>query len=339
MTVTQFNPKVSIVIPVYNGANYISSAIDSALNQTYKNIEVIVVNDGSNDEGKTEKIAKSYGNKIRYFLKENGGVSTAFNLGIKKMTGEYFSWLSHDDLYYPNKIEAQIDYLKEYGDKNIALYSDYDIIDEKSNFIYRMINDHIDHEYLKHVIINCPIHGSTVLIHNSIFKKVGLFNEDLRVIQDFDMWQRIAEQYAFIHLKDVLVKVRFHKEQGVRSFNSKEITEVNNFFIRCLKTTSIEDMKIAYDNKSASAVYAMTAIKHKRRRVSEISIITSRLAKQYLVEDNLKTMIKNLTLIFYCDICNLAFKSLKKFQFSKTGPNKLYKIKGFLQRLVKLSNP
>ncbi|MDD4547058.1 MAG: glycosyltransferase family A protein, partial [Oscillospiraceae bacterium] len=95
------NPLVSIVIPVYNGSNYLAEAVDSALAQTYKNIEIVVVNDGSNDEGATEKVAKSYGDKIRYFSKENGGVSSALNLGIENMKGDYFSWLSHDDLYKP----------------------------------------------------------------------------------------------------------------------------------------------------------------------------------------------------------------------------------------------
>ena len=103
----EFNPLVSIVIPVYNGAEYMREAIDSALAQTYKNIEVIVVNDGSKDN--TDEIARSYGEKIRYFKKENGGVSTALNLAIQNMQGEYFSWLSHDDVYLPEKIERQND--------------------------------------------------------------------------------------------------------------------------------------------------------------------------------------------------------------------------------------
>ena len=72
-------PKVSIVIPVYNGANYMREAIDSALNQTYKNIEVIVINDGSIDNGETDRIARSYGDRIVYVKKENGGVSSALN--------------------------------------------------------------------------------------------------------------------------------------------------------------------------------------------------------------------------------------------------------------------
>lgn len=102
-------PKVSIIIPVYNGEKYVSEAIKSALNQTYKNIEVIVIDDGSED--KTETICKSFGKKIKYFKKKNGGVSSALNLAIKKMRGDYFSWLSHDDLYYPEKIERQIKFL------------------------------------------------------------------------------------------------------------------------------------------------------------------------------------------------------------------------------------
>ena len=110
------DPLVSIVIPVYNGANYMREAIDSALAQTYSNIEIIVVNDGSNDGGATRDIALSYGDKIRYFEKENGGVSTALNLGIKNMRGKYFSWLSHDDVYLPEKIQVEIDALRKAGD-------------------------------------------------------------------------------------------------------------------------------------------------------------------------------------------------------------------------------
>ena len=91
-------PLVSIVIPVYNGSNYLGQAINSALAQTYKNIEILVINDGSTDDGVTERIAKAYGSQIRYYVKENGGVATALNFGIQKMRGEYFSWLSHDDM-------------------------------------------------------------------------------------------------------------------------------------------------------------------------------------------------------------------------------------------------
>ena len=83
MQIPESGPLVSIIIPVYNGSDYIKQAIDSALAQTYPHVEVVVINDGSKDKGKTEKIAKSYGEKIRYFYKENGGVGSALNLGIQ----------------------------------------------------------------------------------------------------------------------------------------------------------------------------------------------------------------------------------------------------------------
>ena len=98
-------PLVSVVIPAYNASDYLAEAIDSALAQTYKNIEIIVVNDGSGDNGATEQVAVSYGDKIRYFYKKNGGCASALNYGINVMRGDYFSWLSHDDLYLPAKVE------------------------------------------------------------------------------------------------------------------------------------------------------------------------------------------------------------------------------------------
>ncbi len=90
---------------------------------------MIVVNDGSSDGGKTEEIALSYGDRIRYFRKENGGVASALNLGIREMRGEYFSWLSHDDVYLPRKVEREAAALAARGDDAIA-YSDYEVIDE-----------------------------------------------------------------------------------------------------------------------------------------------------------------------------------------------------------------
>ena len=128
----QSSPKVTIVIPVYNGSNYMREAIDSALAQTYENIEILVVNDGSKDGGKTRDIALAYGDKIRYFEKENGGVATALNLAIQEMQGEYFSWLSHDDVYYPDKIQAEIEYLQKIGREDVIVYSDQDYIDRDS---------------------------------------------------------------------------------------------------------------------------------------------------------------------------------------------------------------
>src|SRR6185295_17389252 len=103
--VTGARDLVSIVIPVFNGARYVGEAIESALAQTWPNTEVIVVNDGSDDGGATQRAIERYGGAVRVIVKPNGGVASALNAGIAAMRGQWFSWLSHDDLYLPTKIE------------------------------------------------------------------------------------------------------------------------------------------------------------------------------------------------------------------------------------------
>ena len=214
----KFNPKVSIVIPVYNGSNYLREAIDSALGQTYKNIEVIVINDGSNDRGKTDKICKSYGNKIRYFKKENGGVSSALNMGIEKMEGEYFSWLSHDDIYYPEKIEKQVNALSQLNNKETIIYSDYSVVDENLKEIYtENLSKYISPENLNkplYSLLMGYINGLSLLVHKNNFNKYGKFNEKLITTQDYDLWFRILRYSSIKYVPGVLTKTRTHSNQS-----------------------------------------------------------------------------------------------------------------------------
>ena len=266
----EFNPKVSIVIPVYNGSNYLRDAIDSALAQTYGNIEVIVINDGSNDEGKTENIALSYGNKIRYLYKENGGISTAFNLAIREMTGEYFSWLSHDDVYYPNKIEEQINYLKT-NKKEVILYSDYDLINPKSEFIRTARINHIKPQEFRYALLTSyPIHGCTALIPKNCFDSIGLFNEQLKTTQDLEMWFRMAKKYEFIHIAAPLIKVRLHHNQGIISMKSILDMEVNYLLLRFLDEIYGE-MESKLNKRSQALFFIRLAIKLKKVEFKDVA--------------------------------------------------------------------
>jgi len=209
------NPKVSIVIPVYNGSNYLKEAIDSALAQTYENIEIIVVDDGSNDVGATERIAKSYGNKIKYYYKENGGVATALNLGIKKMTGEYFSWLSHDDMYEKTKIKAQVDYFKKQKRRNIVVASNvktlFDSGIKKKEKIDKATFKFIDIFLATSAIVG--VNGCSLLIPKQAFEECGVFNEKMPVTQDYDLWFRMRDKYGFELLDKYLVISRRHAGQ------------------------------------------------------------------------------------------------------------------------------
>lgn len=213
-----YHPLVSIVIPVYNGSNYMREAIDSALAQTYDNIEVIVVNDGSNDGGATEEIALSYGDRIRYFSKPNGGVATALNLGIKEMRGEYFSWLSHDDMYKPEKVEREIMCVRESGRPETVVAGGYDLMDAGGTVLYSVnLWNQYAAERLQNplfVLLRGGINGCAMLIHRSHFERVGVFDKNLPTTQDYDLWFRMFRDCPFYYYRGEYVLSRWHDEQG-----------------------------------------------------------------------------------------------------------------------------
>lgn len=243
----KFPTLVSIIIPVYNGENFMRKAIDSALAQTYKNIEVIVINDGSKDD--TDKIAKEYGSRIRYINKQNGGVASAMNVGIANMRGKYFSWLSHDDTYYPEKIELLMRESRNIKEDTI-LVSDWTLIDE---------NDvQIGHCRLDDVLEKNPraflafdrktwLNGCAMLIPVNLFQKYGNFNETLRTTQDYDLFFRFMEKgvkFKIYHRE--LIYSRAHANQGslsdARALENSDkihrymisrlsVAEIDNYFL------------------------------------------------------------------------------------------------------------
>lgn len=258
------NPLVTIIIPVYNGSEYMREAIDSALAQTYKNIEIIVVNDGSNDGGLTEEIALSYGDKIRYVRKENGGVSSALNLGLNLMKGEYFSWLSHDDAYLPTKIEKQVELLEQ-GDSNTIILCATQQINSDSlkigqaAFLNLPSNQKIGWQVaLKH-IIDHSCNGCALLIPKAIFTKCGNFNQELRYSQDFLMWiQMFLSGCSLIYLDEPLVLSRVHQKQVTltrRDLFLHDSTVIANILAPKLAKISTKEYGFLYNYAKTSAVH------------------------------------------------------------------------------------
>lgn len=213
-------PLVSIIIPVYNGGNYLGEAIDSALAQTYPNIEIIVVNDGSCDEGKTEALALSYQDKIRYFSKPNGGVSSALNMGISQMNGEYVSWLSHDDKYTPTKIEKQVELIQKYGDQRAIALCESQFINAASELMTHQPKNRFCSEVIgwREALMDLFVHGTyngcAFLIPKKYFDECGLFDEQLRFAQDTLMWSKILlSECSIVYEADIGVLSRLHEKQ------------------------------------------------------------------------------------------------------------------------------
>ncbi len=216
------NPMVSIIIPVYNGSNYLEFAINCALEQDYENIEVIVVNDGSCDDGKTEQVALSFGDKIRYFRKENGGVSSALNYGIRVMRGEYFSWLSHDDGYSASKVSDAICMLKNASmiDKKCVAFTGGYFINGKNEIIKDFANPfkkntvYFGAEVVNMMTRTSTLNGCCFLIPRRVFDDVAMFEENLRYSQDSLMWYRMFLcGYSLISDNKKNVINRVHPEQ------------------------------------------------------------------------------------------------------------------------------
>ena len=210
-------PKVTIAMPVFNGGAYFRLALESALGQQYDNIEIIVVNDGSTDGGETERIAREYGDRIRYIAQENRGVGGAMNTVVANMTGDYFAWLSHDDLHLPHKTRAQIDYLARLGRRDAILFSDFDLIgpDGKIVAVVKLPRDQILRAPML-PLFRGMINGCTLLIPRPILLEFGPFDESLRHTQDYDLWNRMLRKHEFLHQPEILVQYRVHPGQDFK---------------------------------------------------------------------------------------------------------------------------
>ena len=253
---SEFKPLVTIVIPVFNGSNYLKESIDSALAQTYTNLEIIVVNDGSEDGGLTEDIALGYGDRIRYFSKPNGGTSTALNLGIRNMRGDYFCWLSHDDLYHPECVEAQIKTLADLDNKTTITMTDLCTMDEN----YRITT--ADTDYSSHIrewpqrnevwlypVIYMHLHGCQIMFHRSVFERVGLFDEKILVAHDYEFFARAFCEFPHVLIPRVLGTARDSSNRQGRRLASTGSDEYSRVLLSVIDSFLDEDLAKLAESK------------------------------------------------------------------------------------------
>jgi glycosyltransferase involved in cell wall biosynthesis len=212
---------VSVVIPTYNRADLIGEAVDSALSQTYSNIEVLVVDDGSTDN--TRQVIAKYGSKVKYFWKENGGIASALNHGIRHMSGRWFKWLSSDDVLMPDAVETLVGGANETG--GLIFYTNYQIIDAAGQVVRQVVEPGFESyfEYASALWNRTRFmgNGGTTLIEKSCFDEVGLFDESLRSAEDYDWWLRacLLHGHMFFHIPKNTLKYRVHGKQLTASVN------------------------------------------------------------------------------------------------------------------------
>lgn len=204
---------VSVVMPVYNTANYLHEAIESILGQTYENIELIIVDDASNDDSWRiiEKYAQTDSRVVAIRNQVNAGVVRARNIGVERATGRYIAQMDSDDVAYPERIARQVSFLEsnpEYG----ACGSNIREIDADGK-VGRLVTFPSDDEGIKRSFFYfTPVRQSTLMVRKECFDRSGKYEE---MPEDLDLLLRIGSSYRMANLQECLVKYRVHRDSYV----------------------------------------------------------------------------------------------------------------------------
>tara|TARA_X000001036_G_scaffold439825_1_gene492521 strand:+ start:1435 stop:2262 length:828 start_codon:yes stop_codon:yes gene_type:complete len=205
------NTFISVIIPTFNRSSFLTRSINSVLNQTYNDFKLIVVDDGSIDN--TNDLINSNYQNIIYLHQNNKGVSSARNLGINTTQSEWIAFLDSDDEWHPKKLELQIKELK----KNPSYFICH--TNEKWIKNGKHLNQKNKHQKYGGWIFDkclslCCVSPSSIIIHNSVFKNCGIFDENFPVCEDYELWLRISSKYKFLYLQDKLItKYGGHSDQ------------------------------------------------------------------------------------------------------------------------------
>jgi len=211
---------ISVIIPTYNRKNTLPRAVESVLNQTYKPVEIIIVDDGSTD-GTKEWFSEMYP-LVHYIYQVNSGVSSARNTGINSARGDWIALLDSDDEWLPDKLELQVKLLQNNAELRFCHTNEIWI---RNGVRINQMKKHQKYggNIFKKCLDICRISPSSSLFHTSVIKDVGLFDESLDVCEDYDLWLRITAKYPVLFLDQPLIK-KFggHTDQLSRVFGGIE---------------------------------------------------------------------------------------------------------------------
>jgi glycosyltransferase involved in cell wall biosynthesis len=203
------NPKVSVVIPAYNTENFIAHTIQSVLDQTYQDFEIIAVDDGSSD--RTLEFLRGFAPRVKVLTKANGGPASARNLAIKNSAGEYIAFLDSDDLWVPDKLEVQTAFLEKHPHVGLV-FSEASMFSEENG--QRNIQSKIGftaNPTFSFLLLGNYIPNSTVVIRRACVNQVGLLNESLIGTEDHEYWMRIARSFPIAGIPRPLVYYRIRE--------------------------------------------------------------------------------------------------------------------------------
>lgn len=279
-------PTVSVIIPAYNSEKFICESIESVLKQTFKHYEIIIIDDGSNDNTKNK--IERFKESINYLYQNNLGPSVARNSGLKVARGQYIAFLDADDIWLPNKLELQVEFLDRNPDIGLVscdalAFNEQNVLIASMSKERNLYSGWVFERLLRENFLNTD----NVLIRKQVFKDVGMFNEVLKFCEDYDLWLRIANKYRIGYIDKILTKYRIHTSNRSGQ-NKKDVIFTHlNLMLKYLKESKISLLHKIYIISFAyyKAGYNLMAIDSKREARNKfiVSIIMNPfLNKAYL---------------------------------------------------------
>ena len=233
---------VSVVIPCYNHENFVQDSIQSVIDQTYQNIELIIIDDGSRD-GSVEKIKEMIPAcqerfiRFEFRYRSNKGLSATLNEALEWCEGKYFSALASDDIVLKNKIDIQTKYMEE-NPKTTAVFGSANYIDENNNIKILAKLKRQEYFFNKIFLNECQFYAPTQLMRKSVLDEVGGYDPDI-LVEDWYMWLKMAEKGSVYCLSDTFANYRIHSSNTTK--NSKFIYENNMKTLSFYKDHSLYD--------------------------------------------------------------------------------------------------
>jgi glycosyltransferase involved in cell wall biosynthesis len=223
-------PKVSVIVPTYNRAHFLAEAIQSVLDQTFQDFEVMVVDDGSTDNTK-EVVDRFQDPRIKYIYRRNRGLSAARNTGIKASIGEYIALLDSDDIWLPQNLELNVKLLDSRPDIALVCSDLYEFNNDtgatirrlwrnRSGRYWRELQDGTRQPLTEYLSGRASLRIVTVIMRRQVFDEAGYFDEALQAFEDFDMYVRIFQRFSSIGIINMpLVRVRKHRAHLSRDYD------------------------------------------------------------------------------------------------------------------------
>ncbi|MFG0819980.1 glycosyltransferase [Pseudomonas sp. GLN_3] len=258
MAASNLMPKVSIVIPTYNTGRYVLDSIDSVLQQTYPNVELIVVDDGSSDE--TPALLAQHPGNFRRFRQANAGQSAAMNFGWQQSSGELLGYLSADDRLHPRALEAIVAAMAK-APKAVLAYPDFCVIDENSKHVRTVCTPDYE-ERLLIANFQC-LPGPGALFRRSVWEKVGGWNTGLRNIPDMDFFLRLCQYGPFTRVAEPLADFRIHS--GSTTYNpcnaersDEPLRVINSLY----QTNGLSPSILSWKRKAVANAHMLSGFMH-----------------------------------------------------------------------------